>query len=281
MARSGSGVLARLAPILLPSLLAGLVLFGPLPGLAAQAPKGRDLDDKDITRVIQSRLQRNDAIPAHRITVSTTRGIVTLAGSVGSLPAHDEAVRVARSVKGVRSVIDRIKVMPARRSDDQIRKDVEQALADDYITTRYKIAVLVKGGVVTLRGTARSWSERNLAARVAAGVRGVGAVVNDLKVLGEKNRTDRLIKADVERSLHRDAQVASAQIMVRVDAGKVYLSGTVGSLSERERATTIAGCAAFATLTAANWWWIAGGPARSCAAPTCTPNEWTGTSGRT
>jgi osmotically-inducible protein OsmY len=53
-------------------------------------------------------------------------------------------------------------------------------------------------------------------------------------------KSDRQIKTDVERQLRWSAFVDERDVSVTVDHGIVTLSGTVGSLAEREAALWIA-----------------------------------------
>jgi osmotically-inducible protein OsmY len=43
--------------------------------------------------------------------VSTTDGVVTLLGTIGSTAEHDRVVRLARETKGIKQVVDRLSVL--------------------------------------------------------------------------------------------------------------------------------------------------------------------------
>jgi hypothetical protein len=68
-------------------------------------------------------------------------------------------------------------------NDEQVQHHVEDALdwADPAVDAS-RIGVTVDGGVVTLRGSVESGSERSTAERVALFVRGVKKVINDIAV---------------------------------------------------------------------------------------------------
>ena len=53
----------------------------------------------------------DDSVRARRIDVSTTDGVVTLAGTVGSAAERVQAVRLARDTKGITQVVDHLKVL--------------------------------------------------------------------------------------------------------------------------------------------------------------------------
>ncbi len=68
-----------------------------------------------------------------------------------------------------------------RRSDERIREQVCDRLADDRWVDASDIEVTVSGGEVTLAGTVDSRSARRRAEDLAEGVRGVGYVQNNIR----------------------------------------------------------------------------------------------------
>jgi len=84
--------------------------------LDAQAGKaagrvGDFLSDAELTAKIKSKMALDDTVRARTIGVSTTDGVVTLAGTIGSTAERDQAVRLARDTKGVKQVVDHLKVV--------------------------------------------------------------------------------------------------------------------------------------------------------------------------
>jgi hyperosmotically inducible periplasmic protein len=77
----------------------------------AAATVGDFLSDTELTAKIKSKMALDDSVRARRIDVSTTDGVVTLAGTVGSAAEHDQAVRLARNTKGIKEVVDHLKVL--------------------------------------------------------------------------------------------------------------------------------------------------------------------------
>lgn len=67
-------------------------------------------DDSLITAKVKSRLAGNEFFKSFQIGVETNNGIVQLSGSVSSRSAIDKAVEIARSVQGVKSVINKLTV---------------------------------------------------------------------------------------------------------------------------------------------------------------------------
>lgn len=115
------------------------------------------------------------------------------------------------------------------RLDEDIRRDVEAELLWEPDIESNDIAVTVKGGVVTLTGFVRKYTEKYAAERAAKRVLGVKAVANDLEVKlpsgGE--RLDREIAQDAVDALKRDLPISSQHIKVVVRDGWITLEGQV------------------------------------------------------
>jgi hyperosmotically inducible protein len=69
------------------------------------------LSDAELTGKIRSKMALDDSVRARTIGVSTTDGVVTLEGTIGSASEHDRAVQLARDTKGVKQVVDHLKVV--------------------------------------------------------------------------------------------------------------------------------------------------------------------------
>jgi len=68
----------------------------------------RVASDAALTGKIKSKMALDDSIDALEIDVDTTKGVVTLHGSVDSEQHRERAVRLARETEGVVSVVDRL-----------------------------------------------------------------------------------------------------------------------------------------------------------------------------
>jgi hyperosmotically inducible protein len=71
---------------------------------------GKYVDDSVITTKVKSLLAEDDFLKSFKISVKTYKGTVQLSGSVNSQEAVDKAGEIARSVKGVKSVKNHLKV---------------------------------------------------------------------------------------------------------------------------------------------------------------------------
>ena len=93
------------------------------------------------------------------------------------------AERAVRWLAGVRGVINSIRIRPSvRPSPDQLTRQIQDALIRNAETDAQRISVETLGDKVILRGTVRSWAEKNEAERVAWSAPGVVEVENHITV---------------------------------------------------------------------------------------------------
>jgi osmotically-inducible protein OsmY len=212
-------------------------------GLFAAAVAAADLKDADVTDVVEREFIHDPGLDSNAISVKTLDGIVTLTGTVDNLLAKERATLVAETVRGVRSIVNRIEIEPpADRTDEQIRSDVKAALLADPATDSFEIQVAAADGTVTLTGNVESWQEKRLCATVSKSIKGVTGLVNSITVKPAMDRPDGEIQAEIEQALHWNDLVDDGLIDVAVKDGKVTLTGTVGSAAEKRQARFDAWC---------------------------------------
>ena len=121
------------------------------------------------------------------IDTRVKNGVVTLSGEVHSWYEKDHARTLAADIKGVRKVINKIKVhYSAPKSDSELAMDVASRLTWNWTTwpVHNDINVKVHNGVATLTGDVDNWNERNVAASVAFNTYGIWRVDNRVTVNG-------------------------------------------------------------------------------------------------
>ena len=72
--------------------------------------------DSWITTQVYAKFFADRDIKARNLTVHTDSGVVTLTGGVESSTEHDRAVAAAKSVDGVKQVVDKLSLTPAGKS---------------------------------------------------------------------------------------------------------------------------------------------------------------------
>jgi len=124
------------------------------------------------------------------------------------------------------------------RSDNDIKRDVEDELRWDPDIRSDDIAVAVKGAVVTLTGFVRSYGQKRQAETDAKRVAGVMAVANDIEVRLPiiDQRPDPEIGRDVVAALKAQLPYSWENVKAIVKSGWVTLEGQVEWNYQRERA---------------------------------------------
>ena len=219
------------------SVLAALLaaVLATAESLHAAAP-GAVIEDSAIRKAIVGYIQAETAAAKGSLGVHVNDGIVMLSGTVESLMQKIQARRIAESVKGVRSVVDDLRVEPSARDDAAIAGDVRWNIGKLPPREGIDILVSVDGGVVTLSGTADSWVLSRMAVRKAMAVNGVAEVVNRIEVKPGPHREDQAIRRDIVGRLENDLYIDAAHIQVTVKDGRVNLAGTAQTAAQKRRA---------------------------------------------
>ncbi len=159
-----------------------------VPGVKAVAndievrlPFESERTDADLAAAAIRALEWDAAIPRDAVKVTVSKGWVTLEGEVEWEYQKEDAERVVRRLTGVRGVTNLIRVHPhTKPQPTEIKKKIEDALVRSAETDAQRIQVEVLGDKVILRGSVRSWAERQEAERIAWSAPGVAAVENHI-----------------------------------------------------------------------------------------------------
>ncbi len=124
------------------------------------------------------------------------------------------------------------------KSDEDIKRDVEDELRWDPDIDPSDVGVAVKNGVVTLSGFVRSYTQKYQAERDAKRVEGVMAVANDIEVRlpAIHQKPDPEIAREAVEEIKSELPYSHSLIKAVVSNGWVTLEGDVEWNYQRERA---------------------------------------------
>lgn len=73
---------------------------------------GQTVDDSAISAEVKGKILKTPGLKTMAIDVDTFQGTVTLSGAVGTREAEQEAIRLAQTTNGVKSVKNNLKIEP-------------------------------------------------------------------------------------------------------------------------------------------------------------------------
>jgi osmotically-inducible protein OsmY len=194
--------------------------------------------DTEIQTAVEDAFRLDPRVSEFDPTVDVIERNVILTGTVDNLQASRAAEQDAKNTLGVLRVKNHIKVRPRECVPDlELEQRVRRALSVDVYVDRIDVSVHADGGRVYLSGKVNNSFERSHAGVVAAGVKGVVTVTNDLDYEHRWNPApDWEIREDVRDHLLWSPFVDAEQVEVSVDDGVVTLTGVVDTWTERAAA---------------------------------------------
>jgi len=150
--------------------------------LVIKLPGDSQYSDADIAQAAVNALDWNTSVPRNRVKVLVEHGQVTLQGTVEYHFQKDAAETAVRHLKGVKAVSNSISIKPLASAGDVIQA-IKRALHRAAQVDAERISVEAKDGKITLRGSVRSWAEREEAEHAAWAAPGIFEVQNDILVV--------------------------------------------------------------------------------------------------
>lgn len=195
--------------------------------------------DELIKKDVVEQLTWDDRVDASKISVEVENGTVILRGEASSYFTRSAAQNNALKIVGVRRVVNEIRIRPPLDeppTDIEIENNIKEKLANNPDINLRDIEVVVSAGTVTLRGTVSAYWKKMHADDLVSDEPGVVFIENLLAVVPTKDYYDKEIAKDIISALDRTVDVDPDEITVKVEGGKVLMSGTVPNRAARQLA---------------------------------------------
>ena len=137
--------------------------------------------DADIVRDAVSALKTELPYSSENIKVIARDGWLTLEGAVEWNYARERAESAVKRVRGAKGVTNSITLKP-KAAPFEIRRKIEDAFRRSAELDASRITVEANGSEIVLRGTVKSWAERQEAERTAWAAPGVTKVDNRIAI---------------------------------------------------------------------------------------------------
>jgi osmotically-inducible protein OsmY len=149
--------------------------------LEVRLPDIDERPDPEIARDAIARIKSELPYSWEKIRAVVKNGWLTLEGEVEWNYQRVRAEEAVRRVRGLKGVTNNIEVKP-QVAPTEIKRKIEEALRRAAEIDANRVTVETVGSEVILRGTVRSWAERQEAERAAWSAPGVAKVDNRIIV---------------------------------------------------------------------------------------------------
>jgi osmotically-inducible protein OsmY len=192
--------------------------------------------DAATTAAVKTKLLADTKVGGLGIDVDTKDNVVTLTGKVRSAAERTEAVRLARTTTGVKSVVNKLVVDPTYKGvtnkDDKAKAEIKEE-SKEAKGTAGRVADKTK------EKTADA-VDKNAAQKTKEVSKDAAQKTKDAAVKTKDVTADASITAAVKTKLLADPKVGGLKIDVDTKDNVVTLRGTVKSIAERDEAIRLA-----------------------------------------
>ncbi len=198
--------------------------------------------NEELQTDVQDAIKWEPLLNAAEIGVTVKDGVVTLSGVVSNYSKKGEAENAAKSVKGVKAVIEEIKVVfpgwSGMLSSDEIVQEVCNTLNKNDDIPKDTVKIKIENGWVTLEGDLKWNYQREAACIAVSKTPGVVGIYNN--ILLKPEQYDDVEREGIVNALSRNTLIDSDDIEIEITGDTVRLKGIVGSWYQKKEASKVA-----------------------------------------
>ncbi len=200
-------------------------------------------EDRQLEDAILGALAGESLLEAAALRVLVVERVAYIDGRVSSYREKQAVGKRARSVPGLRKIVNRLRVVPeAHVHDRALAERARTVLARNPFLKDQDISVQCRERAIELSGMVDAPSLRLLAEDAVWSIGGVRRVTSKLKVSYSRVSQQQELAEQVEQLLLYCLQLEPWEISVQVERGAVHLRGRVPSPELAQKAEDLVRC---------------------------------------
>ena len=185
-------------------------------------------ETKMLESELSKRLQSHYLLEIAELGVRVRGGVAFIKGTVPNLKQKKLAGEVAGQLKGIRDVVNMLRITPLPIIDDEsLGKRIRRALARNPNVDESKVSVKVVNGIVYLDGFVDTAAEKRLMEQEVWATAGVKDIINKIKVISARPMSDVEVTDEILQSFSQCLGLDLSKLTVEIKDGTAYLRGVV------------------------------------------------------
>jgi len=173
-------------------------------------------------------LEENGLLEITELDVRVRGEVAFIEGAVPNLKQKWLAGEVAARVKGIRDVVNMLRITPLLVIDDEsLKKHIRRVLTRNSKIDMSNISVEVANSVVHLNGSVGTVAEKRLTEQEVWAIAGVRDIINKIEVLSAIPKSEMQVIGEILQSLSECLGIDLSKISVEIKEGVAYLRGVV------------------------------------------------------